>query len=139
MASGNGVTAAGGSASTAPALDGGFRVTEAEVRGLSIPRLRLLIYLVQGYVPMKSGNKSFANRAVELLEEGKDPFFAAHWEMVQGLPQDARHDPVLCRQFKASADAAIRAVASPLRAQFVPTPAPAESETGPGAVEEDDD
>ena len=128
-----------GSTFTAPALVGEFRVTEEAVRGLSIPRLRLLILMLQGHVPPKPGNVSYAERAVRILKAGKEPFFAAQWELVQTLPQTARHDPVLCRQLKESADKAVSAVATPPRAQFVPAPAPAESETGPGAAEDDDD
>ena len=125
-----------GPAPTTPSMAGVLWVMEEEVRGLSVPRLRLLIYLLQGQVPQKPGNISYAERAIRILAAETTPFFAAQWTMVQGLPPTARHDPVLFRQFKESADETVRADASSLRAQFVPTPVQAASVTG--SVDGDD-
>ena len=137
MAAAMTVTTPRGSAPTEHDTAGVLQVTEAEVRGLSVSRLRLFIFMLQGHVPMKSGNVSFADRAIRILSAGNTPFFAAHWEMLKGLPPTARHDPVMFRQLKDSADEAIRAAASPLRAQFVPTPPPAASEAGSACGEDD--
>ena len=126
-----------GSAHTEQGTAGVLHVKEEEVRGLSVPRLRLLIYLLKGEVPMKPGNISYAERATRILTAGTAPFFMAQWDLVKGLPPAARNDPVLFKQFKESADEAIRVEASPLKAHFVPTPAPAVSEMG--SVEEEDD
>ena len=79
MAAGMATLATRGAALTDPAtageLAGVLPVTEEEVRGLSVPRLRLLIYLLQGYVPLKPGNVSYADRAIRILTAGKEPFF----------------------------------------------------------------
>ena len=67
-------------------------VTEAAVRGLSISRLRLLIFLLQGHVVPKPGNLKYSERAVRILAAGKQPFYAAQWEAVQALAQNAKFD-----------------------------------------------
>ena len=86
-----------GPAPTAPSTAGVLHVKEEEVRGLSVPRLRLLIFLLQGEVPMKPGNISYADRAIRILESGKKPFFVAQWNMVHAQAPNARHDPVMFR------------------------------------------
>ena len=106
---------------------------------MSVARLRLLIYVLQGHVVPKPGNVKYADRAIRLLAAGTTPFFAAHWECVQGLSPTARHDPILFRQFTEAADEAIRADPSPRRAHFVPTPPPATSEKGSVNGEEEED
>ena len=112
-------------------------VKEEEVRGLSVARLRLLILLVQGHVPSKPGNIKYVDRAIRLLAAGNTPFFAAQWEAVLGLSPTSRHDPVAFGQLKQAADHAISVDTSPRRAQFVPTPGPAASQTGSVDGEED--
>ena len=112
-------------------------VTEAAVRGLSISRLRLLIFLLQGHVVSKPGNLKYSDRAVRILAAGKQPFYAAQWEAVQALAQNAKFDLQLFGSLKEAADHAISTGPSPRRAHFVPTPPPAASDTGP--VDSDDD
>ena len=112
-------------------------ITEAVVRGLSISRLRLLIFLLQGHVVPKPGNLKYSERAVCILAAGKQPFFAAQWEAVQALAQNAKFDLQLFGSLKEVADHAISTAPSPRRAQFVPTPPPAASDTGPADSDED--
>ena len=112
-------------------------VKEEDVRRLSVARLRLLIYLLQGHVVPKPGNVKYVDRAIRLLTAWNTPFFEAQWEAVHGLAPNARHDPVMFRQLKEAADEAIRVGNPPRRAQFVPTPSPAASANGSVDGEED--
>ena len=70
-------------------------VKEEDVRRLSVARLRLLIYLLQGHVVPKPGNIKYVDRAIPLLAAWNTPFFEAQWEAVHGLAPNAKHDPVL--------------------------------------------
>ena len=116
MAATSATTAARGAALLEIPMHDVLLVKEEEVRRLSVARLHLLILLVQGHVPSKPGNISFADRAVRLLAAGNTPFFAAQWEAVMGLPPTTRHDPVAFGQLKKAADHAISVDESPRRA-----------------------
>ena len=86
MAAAKGMPKPHGTVPMEPTTAGVLHVTEEAVRGLSVSRLRLLIFLLQGHVPMKPGNISYAERAVRILTAETEPFFAAHWDQVLELP-----------------------------------------------------